>query len=291
MKMWKKLSKGTFLGIILVLIMAVPVGAAAGKKVSGWVYKNEKIYYIHPVRGKLSGWHKIGNRYYCFTKEGYVKTSQWLKKGDSLCYVDYEGKVIRTEKYVNNTSRGYGEIFLVGDSRFARAHGMQIQDRNMTYIAKPGQGYQWLTQSAWPEIVHKVEAAAKKYPSKKNAVVMNLGVNDLTNYKKYIIFVKNQLLPLAKKNHCDVYYVSVNPVSEEKMSPHGENIVKKNPKQINRFNRALVDALPLEVRYIDTNTYLLRNFTSRELTIRDGVHYDSRISKAIFDQIVMGLKP
>ena len=61
----------------------------SGRGLSGWFQIDEKCYYCHPQKGKLTGWKRIKGDEYCFTAEGYIKTSQWLKKGSQYCYVDY----------------------------------------------------------------------------------------------------------------------------------------------------------------------------------------------------------
>ena len=177
---------------------------------------------------------------------------------------------------------------MIGDSRFARASRMGIKMNNTEYIAASGQGYDWLIREGWPRLMEQVMNSTEEG---KSAIVINLGVNDLLNYKKYIRFVNKDMLDFAHKYQCDVYYVSVNPVNEEKYSYHSQKLKTKNNRLINQFNRELVSQLSLGVKYIDTNTYLMRKFNSKELTIEDGIHYGFRISNAIFDQIMMNVKP
>ena len=53
----------------------------SGRGMNGWFQIDEKYYYCHPQKGKLTGWKGIKGDEYCFTAEGYTKTSQWLKNG------------------------------------------------------------------------------------------------------------------------------------------------------------------------------------------------------------------
>ena len=260
----------------------------SGRGLSGWFQIDEKCYYCHPQKGKLTGWKGIKGDEYCFTAEGYTKTSQWLKKGSQYCYVDYRGKVVKTKNSTGGTCQAYKKVYMIGDSRFARASKMGIKMNNTEYIAASGQGYDWLMREGWPRLMEQIMNSTEEG---KSAIVINLGVNDLLNYKKYIRFVNKDMLTFAHKYQCDVYYVSVNPVNEEKYIHHSQKLKRKNNRLINQFNRELVSQLSLEVKYIDTNTYLMRKFNSKELTIEDGVHYGFRISNAIFDQIMMNVKP
>ena len=99
---------------------------------------------------------------------------------------------------------------MIGDSRFARTSRMGIKMNNTEYIAASGQGYDWLMREAWPRLMEQIMNSTEEG---KTAIVINLGVNDLLNYKKYIRFVNKDMLTFAHKYQCDVYYVSVNPVN------------------------------------------------------------------------------
>jgi hypothetical protein len=289
-----------------------------GSMYAGWLDFASKSYYFNPsakTYPMVTGLRKINGNLYYFSDKGtaqkglftvkngsrtvtyYAKsnyvliTNQWFVYRKRLMYANSEGKITQKLSTDSITSQSYNKIFMVGDSRFNRTNDYGIGTTNTVFICKSGQGYNWLTETAYNELVSQVKKAHKAAPEKRNAIVMNLGVNDLSNQNKYIQFVKNKLVPLSEKYACDLYYVSINPVSESKFNPSGKNVKSKKMSDILQFNKVLKSRLPDSVTYIDTCSYLMKRYSFEEMTIEDGVHYDATISGIIFDQIMVNIRP
>lgn len=274
-----------------------------------WFTVSGRSYFCSLTSGKLSGWRTISGEEYYFTSGGYVLTNQWLTKGTQECYVDSDGKVIKKINQGEQTNRDYGEIIMVGDSRFNHMrYKYNIGDKNVTYITAPGKGLEWFSgtakNSGFNQLAAEVEQAynrSQNYGYGKTAIVLNLGVNDLRASdlresgttasavaQKYIQYMNTKVAALAQQYQCDLYYVSVNPVDESALS---ESIVRKM-KDIEKFNSRIKTGLSAAgFQYIDTCTYLWKHYSPSEIASVDGIHYDSLISRVIYNQIMVQLKP
>ena len=141
------------------------------------------------------------------------------------------------------------------------------KDGNAQYIAKVGEGYNWLMSSGLTQLKKKLDFN----PYVK--VVFNLGVNDCaSNTVLQYINVYQELI--ASYPNTKFYMMSVNPVNDKVASSVGYLI--KN-KHITPFNMQLKAAFPN--LYIDTYTYLKTN----GFGTADGVHYDNDTYQAIYD--------
>lgn len=282
-----------------------------------WFTVGSRRYFCSLNAGKLSGWKIIRDEEYYFTSSGYVLTDQWITRGTQECYVDSDGKVIKKISKGEQTSRDYGEIIMVGDSRFNHTYyRYNIGDKNVRYITAPGKGLEWFSgtsaSSGFNQLASEVKMAynrSQEYGYGKTAIVINLGVNDLRTYElkasgmtasavaqKYIQYMSRNVVPLAQQYNCDLYYVSVNPVDEEVLSVHSQ----RKMKDIERFNSKICIGLgAVDFQYIDTCTYLLDNYLPSEIAsidddgdgISNGVHYSALISRVIYNQIMIQLKP
>ena len=274
-----------------------------------WFTIGGRRYFCSLNAGKLSGWRTISGDEYYFANAGYVLTNQWLTKGTQECYVDESGKVIKRINIGEQTNRDYGEIIMVGDSRFNHMrYKYNIGDKNVSYITSPGKGLEWFSgtarNSGFNQLASEAEQAYYRrlnYGYGKTAIVLNLGVNDLrtvdlkangitanTVAQKYIQYMNTKVAELAQKYECDLYYVSVNPVDEEALS---ENSMRKM-KDIEKFNSRIKTGLSSAgFQYIDTCTYLWDHYSPSQIASVDGVHFDSLISRVIYNQIMVQLKP
>lgn len=282
-----------------------------GVRKYNWFTIGSKRYFCSLKYGKLSGWKKVSGDAYYFTDKGYVLTNQWIEKGTQKWYVDGTGKVIKKVSANAQTNSDYSEIILVGDSRFYRAkNDYGIGDENVTYIANPGKGFAWFSggesgKSGFQLLEQEVKEISNynwKYGiGGKIAIVLNLGVNDLrtvdlkTNKttatavaQKYIAYMNANVARLAREYSCDLYYVSVNPVNEKVL--HESNMRKMS--DIKTFNSKIKTGLSSTgFQYIDTCTYLWDNYSPSQIASLDGVHFDSLISRVIYNQIIVQLNP
>ncbi len=131
------------------------------------------------------------------------------------------------------------------------------------YVAEGAQGLSWMKSTGIP--------AAKKYFVNGNAIVILMGVNDLSNADSYISYI-NGNASNWKSSGASLYFVSVNPCSG--------NYSKLN-SSINTFNSKLKSGLNNNVGWIDTNSVLTKN----GFKTTDGLHYDANTSNMIYDYI------
>lgn len=131
------------------------------------------------------------------------------------------------------------------------------------YVAEGSKGLAWMKDTGIP--------ASKKYFVKGNAIVILMGVNDLSNAENYITYVNNNAASW-KSNGSSLYFVSVNPC---------EGSYSYLNSSISTFNSKLKNGLNNNVGWIDTNSVLIQN--GFETT--DGLHYDESTYKVIHDYI------
>lgn len=154
------------------------------------------------------------------------------------------------------------ELLFVGDSRFV---GMEAAiESEYEFFCEVGKGFRWYEEHQ-EEIESMVES--------DTIVVFGLGVNDLYNGKAY--------LTLEGSPYFDrMYFLSVNPVDEEKEERYGYKVTNE---EIDAFNEAM-KAL-FGDRYIDVNTYLVE----AGFETRDGLHYRDETYKDIYGYILESL--
>ena len=157
-------------------------------------------------------------------------------------------------------------ITIVGDSRMVGLCSYKwYKNDKGTCIAKVGEGYKWLVNTAIGE-VNKVNA------TKRKNIVINLGVNDLGNADKYVSKYK-ELINGAWKDS-NIFIVSVNP-TKGKYNNLNSGIDTMNNKYKN-FAKSYKN-----VTYCDTVTFLRNNGFGSS----DGLHYNEDTSKIIYSQI------
>ena len=165
----------------------------------------------------------------------------------------------------SNTKRSYKKLVLVGDSRFVGQQSYNLTDSKTTYIAKTGEGYNYLQQ---------VENQIKRNDSKSSVFVINMGVNDLYNVSNYVTYITD----LANQLQGKLYFLSVNPVDEAVEKQYGYSV--KN-SDIDTFNKTIKKNLK-NVTYINSNSYLKKN----GFTTTDGVHYTEETYTKIYNYIL-----
>lgn len=162
---------------------------------------------------------------------------------------------------------------LIGDSRFVGMSNVVGSSRlakdGVTIIAKSSMGYDWLINSAIPE----VDRILSLNPGKKYYIYSNLGVNGISNTK--YAGTLNQLAA-GKWSGNKVGYISVNPYVgySEKSVSQNQRIVNLNNDQKSKL---------VNVKFCDTyNGIGQSNFTSNG----DLVHYDSNTYIRIYEYII-----
>jgi len=158
----------------------------------------------------------------------------------------------------------FDKYIFVGDSRY---RGMQFlaQDEDV-FIAESGRGYSFLTEQ-----MNNIKNSA----TENSAVIIGLGVND--NVNKVDDYL-NLLKEMADSMECQIYYMLINPVDEEKESYHGYNVTNEN---IDYFNKRMVEELDERIGVIDTNSYL----KDVGFNTQDGIHYDNDTYTLIYEYI------
>lgn len=156
--------------------------------------------------------------------------------------------------------------FFLGDSRTVGIENVAEEYiGSEQYICEVGKGYQYLTNTAWPEF----EAALDEYSEDTQiTVILNFGVNDLYNEKKYAEFINSEIQDLPDNVH--VHWASVNPTS-------GEYSDMRNDIQV--FNANLCQDLNKSIRWIDSYSYL----ETIGYQSSDGLHYSAKTNCMIHD--------
>ena len=179
-----------------------------------------------------------------------------------------------------NTGRQYTieeieeSLLYVGDSRTVGMKASLSASNGVRYVAESGMSYYWFSGTA----VSQIENLLNSEENNIKFVVINMGYNDLAGYSdgnvdKYINVYNNLK---SKYTNVDFYYMSVNPVDEEKerriaVGQGGMTFVGNS--SIINFNNHLESALDEE--FIDVYNSLSSFSTS------DGVHYTSNTYQEI----------
>lgn len=147
----------------------------------------------------------------------------------------------------------------VGDSRTVQMQNA-VGCNDKAYIAKIGEGYSFFKNTVIPEI--------PQYAGNGTKMVINFGVNDLGNAKKYIQLVNSNIDAWTEAG-ITVYYSAVTPV--------GNGTTVSN-EQIENFNAQLKEGLDPRVIWIDSYTYL----SQTGFSTADGLHYNSATYRNLY---------
>ncbi len=184
-----------------------------------------------------------------------------LIKDNTVEVTNHKKVEIKVKEKSKNT---YETLFIMGDSRSV---GMSYIDNNTShqYTAKVSEGYKYFNNN--------YEAVLKKATS-KDAIVINFGINDLSNVDKYIeLFNK-----IAKNTKAKIYFLTINPVDEEKEIKNGYSI--KN-KDIDTFNEKMIEGLDSKITIINSNSIL----KEEGFDTTDGIHFTEETYKKILSII------
>ena len=165
-------------------------------------------------------------------------------KSVSVLKNGFSGDIITIQEpdiYLTETEGTTSHSFIfVGDSRtvgMASAEKAHDPSDTCRYIAKEGEGYEWLKNTGTGEL------AAALSDTPEATVILNLGVNDITEADAYISYYK-QLFDSYPVT--DFHIMSVNPV--------GEKCEGTSNEEIKAFNEEL--AAHFGERYLDCYHYL-----------------------------------
>lgn len=163
-----------------------------------------------------------------------------------------------------------GKTILIGDSRtVGMEYAVGIDKEH--WSAQVSAGYNHMVDTSFPLVNALIE------DDSIDSVVIMYGVNDTYNVDKYIKEI-NEKAEEWKKLGIDTYYLSVNPVDDNR------TIVKN--KDIREFNTKMKDSLSENVYYIDSNTESGIKFME---DCRDGLHYSNKVYKRIFQFIMKSI--
>lgn len=173
---------------------------------------------------------------------------------------------VQSKNYILNSSiDGSGTVF-IGDSRTVGMY-QAIRDNSSLWVGAVGKGRDWFVKYG--------SVQADPYITSGTKVVINLGVNDTGQIKKYITDM-NSICQTWIDRGATIYYVSVNPLDYSKYVTN-ENIVS--------FNSSLQAGLSSDIKWIDTYSYLVDNGYA---TV-DGIHYSKETSKSIYQYIISNM--
>ena len=157
-------------------------------------------------------------------------------------------------------------VLFIGDSRCVQMKDA-VAGGGCSWICQNGARYEWFADTAIPRADGMVGKGTK--------VVICMGVNDTGDVSKYAALTNVKAAEWTARG-AKVYYVSVNPVSENPYT---------STEQVDNFNASIVGQL-IGVRWIDTNTYL----KGVGYNLVDGLHYDNDTYLKIFSGIISGLR-
>lgn len=196
------------------------------------------------------------------------KNKKKNKSGWNWIFIDGDesSKKKKKNKKSNNKVSKNDKYIFIGDSRTVGMKSAVASNKNDIWSAKVGEGYTWMKNTGVPAVEDKI--------GKNSKVVILMGVNDL-NSNAYITYLNSKSKKWVKKG-ATVYFVSVNPVDEEKARSNGYTITNSS---IVTFNKAMKKGLSSNVKYI--NTYSKIN----SFGTTDGLHYTNETYKKIYNYI------
>lgn len=155
-------------------------------------------------------------------------------------------------------------VVFIGDSRMVTLK--EAVERNLgvcpaAVIAKNGSRYEWFHDTAIPQ--------ADQIIGNGSRVVINMGVNDLSDADKYAKDV-NYWAAVWSARGAKIYYASVNPV--------WANSHNMTEERVGAFNARLQSQLIPQITWLDSHTYLLQSGVHSN----DGIHYKDDTNMILF---------
>ncbi len=242
----------------------------------GQVYVNKwrkcgKRYYYYGANGvRAKGWKTIKGKTYYFNRNGEMLINSWV--GNS--YVGKDGVRVSNKTVAGRKINKSGEIqktsskdkyIIVGASRIVDM-SIAVNSSNTVFIAKSGEGYNWLKSTAGPRLMSYL----KQHSGYK--VIFQLGNNDLKNINAYIHYYKALM---KKYPHTEFYFLDATPGSEVN-STKNESRKAFNAKMKETFGNLCIGGYD----------YL---FSIRFTTV-DGTHYTAKVSKKLYNYTIQTVK-
>ena len=184
-------------------------------------------------------------------------------------------------------------VYFVGDSRTV---GLQLAlgnsaPSNVDFVCKGNQGLDWFRQTGYRELLRKLSKQSRKT---KKAVIINLGVNDMSNINTYVVYMIKVSENLKQNYNCDMYYLSVNPVNSAMIRSYGAGT--RTEAQVAAFNKTIYQKLcsgsDRAFIYINTCTNLQKYGWSSnryDAGIYDGLHYSVETTLRIYGYCIRKL--
>lgn len=184
-------------------------------------------------------------------------------------------------------------VYFVGDSRTV---GLQLAlgnsaPSNVDFVCKGNQGLDWFRQTGYRELLRKLSKQSRKT---KKAVIINLGVNDMSNINTYVVYMRKVSENLKQNYNCDMYYLSVNPVNSAMIRSYGA--ATRTEAQVAAFNKTIYQKLcsgsDRAFIYINTCTNLQKYGWSSnryDAGIYDGLHYSVETTLRIYGYCIRKL--
>lgn len=184
-------------------------------------------------------------------------------------------------------------VYFVGDSRTV---GLQLAlgnsaPSNVDFVCKGNQGLDWFRQTGYRELLRKLSKQSRKT---KKAVIINLGVNDMSSINTYVVYMRKVSENLKQNYNCDMYYLSVNPVNSAMIRSYGAGT--RTEAQVAAFNKTIYQKLcsgsDRAFIYINTCTNLQKYGWSSnryDAGIYDGLHYSVETTLRIYGYCIRKL--
>lgn len=194
---------------------------------------------------------------------------------------------LKKDEIINNKSvYDLNKIIIIGDSRMELINNKKEElgvPKNIIFIAMSGAKISWLRESALPELYETIQNN-KKY---KNHVIFNLGVNDLNSdidIKNLAIEYYNTYKSVIRHNKdISFYFLSVNPVDENRIYTYFNINNKRTNKKIEKLNNSFINLIKEDnlknIKYCDS-------YNNLEFYLPDGLHYDTETDKKILEYII-----
>ena len=155
----------------------------------------------------------------------------------------------------------------IGDSRTVGMKSAVNEDKHDVWSCKTSMGLPWMKSTGIPNVESKI--------SSNSAIIILMGVNDLSNSMSYVKYVNSQVSSWNQRG-AKVYFVSVNPTDG------GYSYLDA---RIKSFNSDLKNNLDSSIKYINTYNYL----TKKGFSTTDGLHYTNDTYKKIYNYVVKHL--
>ena len=92
MKVRRKFAVLLIFAAALLMVLSIPVSAAAKTYKSEWTHSNGNYYYWNAKGVKFKGFHKLGSKYYFFDSQGIQRTGWRYTQGNYRFFTQANGK-------------------------------------------------------------------------------------------------------------------------------------------------------------------------------------------------------